>query len=291
MPLSAQYCVCSMTISDGKATTHKFKIADNIFRDAPPLTNRAGELHLDSCWRAATGSSHNNNNNSNNNTGQLISAILNGHAARVIVDDVALTLDQVSVAGDVVVFGALQYLDPVGSGAYTRDSMVVHVVATSQGQVFTCKTLPQDGTPFYNTTSAGTVTWFVDTRQQSRVYSVTSQGEVLLGQESELYAAAAKGATVHVGIVFSEPNHYLLMPVSILKLTSDDHVVAQVEGLSRLPIMEGRVTPWLDCGLRALLVTSQGTVRLYEYRHREPGTHTNLTALTIHWFVDSYADN
>lgn len=60
-------------------------------------------------------------------------------------------------------------------------------------------------------------------------------------------------------------------------------MVAEALGLSRL--LE---VPVVDCVSLAVLVTSQGEVRMYSYFRRVAGNHTEGLNMTIDWFVDSY---
>ncbi|XP_076450034.1 uncharacterized protein LOC143286379 [Babylonia areolata] len=289
---SHPYWIDSLRATDGIYLANRFGVVGDSFLSGSVMT-AGNNLYVDICW---TSSHHPRAGSppSSNNMGYLVAAVLNGHPVRTTVDGIhSLTVDQVLVQGQVLLFGTRAFLNP-GNSFATSNAEEIRMDVSTDGQMFKCRNLPGSGSPMTSTTSQANVTWYVSTRQRSRVYSVTSAGQVVHGSEGALQTAVERGASVTVGVTFSRhAGHFLLVAVRSLELHggASPAVVVMAEGLSRLPLPIGLVTSPQECGLRAILLTSQGKVRVYDYLHKAQGTHVELTDVTIDWFVDSYADS
>ncbi|PVD31968.1 hypothetical protein C0Q70_07394 [Pomacea canaliculata] len=239
-------------------------------------------FYIDSCWTKAT----KERTGHENSVGYLIGAVLSGHRTRVIVNDMALNVDQVLVVDNTVFFDAGYFLEPGDNSQPLRNPRSARLVVASDGRVVSCsRSLLASWDMMKSSYNASFLTWFVHTRQWSRVFTITTQGEILHGSESALVDAVSKGASLQIGLTLdsSSSYRYLLLTIRSIQTTSEGHVVAELEGLSRL--LED---PGVDCSSIAMLMTSLGEVRIYNYWRRHAGNHTVGENMTMDWFVESY---
>ncbi|PVD31969.1 hypothetical protein C0Q70_07395 [Pomacea canaliculata] len=239
-------------------------------------------FYVDSCWTKAS----QERTGHENSVGYLIGAVLSGHRTRVIVNDMALNVDQVLVVDNTVFFDAGYFLEPGDSSQPLTNPRSARLVVASDGRVVSCsRRLLSTWDMMKSSYNASFLTWFVHTRQWSRVFTVTTQGEILHGSESALFDAVSRGASLQIGLTLdnSSSYRYLLLTIRSIQTTSEGHVVAELEGLSRL--LED---PGVDCTSIAMLMTSLGEVRIYNYWRRHAGNHTVGENMTMDWFVESY---
>ncbi|XP_025091061.1 uncharacterized protein LOC112562187 isoform X2 [Pomacea canaliculata] len=277
----SKLCTC------GRLETVRVLVTSETLHDYTPSYRVARSLYVDACWTRAT-SDRTGTGQNENSVAYLIAAIVNGHRVRVVVDDMALSVEQVRVVGNVVLFDTASFVEPADSESpLTQNPAAVRLVVASDGDVVECsrRLLPNWGTN-RTTHRAGSLTWFVHTRRWSRIFTVTTEGEVLHGSESALLRAVSGGATVQIGLATELPRPagaYFLLTIHALVVAQSGHVVAEAEGLWDL-----LTTIEVDCLSLSILVSSLGEVRMYSYRHREEGNHTVGRNMTIDWFVDDY---
>ncbi|PVD31970.1 hypothetical protein C0Q70_07396 [Pomacea canaliculata] len=233
-------------------------------------------FQVDSCWTKAT----QDRTGKENSVGYLIGAILSGHRTRIVVDDLALNVEQVFVVDDTVFFDAGSFMQPADSSTLDSSATSARLVVASDGRVVSCsRRLLPTWDMRKSSYNASFLSWFVHTRQWSRVFTVTTQGEILNGSENALFDAVSRGASLQIGLTLenSSSYRYLLLTIHSLQLTYNGHVVAEALGLSRL--LE---VPDVDCVSLAVLVTSQGEVHGTDSFRSQRADHTQETGKEYH---------
>ena len=242
----------------------------------------------DDCWLKILTSDQSGKEDHGSAT-HLAQALLSGHRLRVYVVGVAADTRAVYIHGSIISASLEDMMEPIGISDFDPSGFATRVLVSSSGRVvFRTYTFETD-TIKGNSQGQVTVDWFVDTREWTRVLSLSRDGSILIGSVTDLRQKVLGGASVRI-VVELLTGGFLIVDANHLEVSSAGHVAADVTYHVNTEFGENNAihfTAGSAHHLWSAIITTEGTFNKYLYTYKKnTGQHTPVVDVDRYtWFV------
>ena len=241
----------------------------------------------DDCWvRAFTSDQF--GNGLHGSTSDLARALLSGHRLRVYTGGVAASTRAVYIHGQTISACLEEMMEPISVADFDRSGTAVNMIVSSNGQIQTRSYTLDTDSILEESQEYQSIDWFVDTREWTKVLSLSGDGQILTGSITDLRQKVLVGASVRI-VVDLSTGHSVVVDADHLEVAPSGHVAADVIYHVNVNFTMNyfAFAATSSAHLWSAIITTEGAYNTYYYTYkRDDGQRAPVSIVDRYiWFV------